>query len=97
MTRPTSVAAQRGLIRLEEKYMTKISAVFATVLILAAASSNVAFAAMPNTSAAITQGEAINDCRAQEQPDLNMRQHHEHLATDACVARLTHVNQSTAN
>jgi hypothetical protein len=76
--------------------MTKISAALATALILASASSNLAFAAMPATNVAITQGQAIDDCRAQQQPDLNMRQHHEHLAIEACVARLTHVNQSTA-
>jgi hypothetical protein len=79
-----------GLLLLEEKHMTKISVALATVLVLASASSNVAFAAIPNTQAAVTQGQAINECRAE-----GFQGKHGHIAREACVARLTN-GQSTA-
>jgi hypothetical protein len=77
--------------------MTKISVALASVLVLAAASSSVAFAAIGSSRTALTQGEAINQCRMQEQPDQNMREHHAHLARQACVERLTNASQSTSN
>jgi hypothetical protein len=75
--------------------MMKASLILASVLVLASAASNVAFAAMQNSRTPITQGEAINECRAQEEPALN--DHHARPVIDACVQRLTHVNQSSNN
>ena len=72
--------------------MTKISLAIA-VLVLASASSTVAFAAMPNTRAAITQGEAYTQCEAQFPPN----DRHSYPEVEACVQRLTHVNQSNSN
>jgi hypothetical protein len=46
---------------------------------------------LENGRSAYAQGEAINLCRAQEDPMGGMRDdHHERLATEACVQRLFH-------
>jgi hypothetical protein len=73
--------------------VTKISLALASLLVLASAASDVAFAAMPHAEV-VTQGEAYDECRAQQDPAMN--DHHAYPAIEACVQRLTHVNQSTA-
>jgi hypothetical protein len=92
MMQPISISAQRGLIPLEEKHMTKISLAIAA-LVLASAASTAAFAAMPNTRPAITQGEAYNRCEAEFAPN----DRHSYPEVEACVQRLTHVNQSNSD
>lgn len=76
--------------------MTKSSVVLAAVLVLASALPNVAFAAITSSRTAISQGEAINICRAQEDPQGAMNDHHARPARVACVQRLMHASQSTS-
>lgn len=64
--------------------MTKISAALAALLVLA--SSNVAFAAIPNSTSAFIRGQVVDRCRVLEH--AGMDNHHAHLAVDACVQRL---------
>jgi hypothetical protein len=45
---------------------------------------------LPNGRQAYAQGEAINRCRAQEDPAGSMDDHHDRLQREACVQRLLH-------
>jgi hypothetical protein len=71
--------------------MTKISVALASMLVVASASSNVAFAAIAGNRAVVSQGEAINECRAQ-----GFQGENGHIAREACVQRLTNASQSNA-
>ena len=73
--------------------MTKVSIALAGLLFLAAATPDVAFAAIGASQAAIARGQAIDECRAQTEPTMN--DHHARPARDACVQRLMHANQPT--
>lgn len=64
--------------------MTKISVALAAVLVLASAASSVSFAA--TSQAAMTQGRAVDECKAKFDPVANA--HHTGDAVAACVTRL---------
>jgi hypothetical protein len=57
---------------------------------LLSATNLVSAQTLENGRSAYAQGEAINLCRAQEDPMGGMRDHHEYLARVACVQRLFH-------
>jgi hypothetical protein len=71
--------------------MNRISFVLAGLLLVAAASSDTAFAAITASRAAITQGEAINECRQLVNPTSD--NHHTRPARIACVQRMLHTGQ----
>jgi len=71
--------------------MTKISAALAAFLVLASASSNVAFAASPDSTSAFIRGQVVDRCRVLEH--AGMDNHHARLAVDACVQRLLNRSQ----
>jgi len=75
--------------------MTKISAVLTGLLVLGAIAPNAAFAAMSSSRAAVSQGEAVNQCRSME--DQSMNNHHASPAIQACVQRLEQINHTTAD
>ncbi|HWG05297.1 MAG TPA: hypothetical protein VG271_09825 [Beijerinckiaceae bacterium] len=74
--------------------MHRISFVLAGLLVVAAASSDTAFAAITASRAAITQGEAINECRQLTDPTSD--NHHARPARIACVQRMLHADQKSA-
>jgi hypothetical protein len=76
--------------------MTKSSVVLAALLVLASALPNVAFAAITSSRTALSQGEAIDRCRDQENPQGGMNDHHARPGRVACVQRLMHASQSTS-
>jgi len=75
--------------------MTKLSVALAVLLVLGSAMSNVAFAATNGSQSAVPRGQAVNECRANENPSGN--DHHARLAVDACVQRLMAGAQATTN
>ena len=73
--------------------MTKTSMALVGMLVLAAAAPSAAFATVTSNHSAMTQGQAIDECRAQTDPTTD--NHHTRPARIACVQRLLHANQST--
>ncbi len=75
--------------------MSKTSAVLAGLLMLGAIAPTASFAAVTAGSAAMTQGQVIDQCRAMDDPSSD--NHHAGPAIQACVDRVEHVNQLRSN